>query len=139
MANPKSLRELRRQPPDDDSSDLYNTDAPFATNAHSAESYMKPGRLPVRDCYGPLPNGDYGPYTESPPLHDRVRQQVFSSIGERAGTMSFASQLDRSRGVGTLGATGGVQERGSGSKGEKPLDRGGNLAGSPPRATRGGY
>lgn len=134
MANPKDYRS-RRQPVDtgdDDAGYRPETNEPadgFTTNARSERDYMKPGRLPTVDRFGALPDGDYGMIREDLSMHDRVSKQVLCSIGERAGTMTFASQLDRSRGVGTLGNTGGVQERGSGSKGEKPKDRGGNLAG----------
>lgn len=104
---------------EDEGSDL---DAPLTTNAHCETQYEDMRRLPTQSVFQRTEQG-YEMVDQKPPLSQRVRGQVLESVANRIGSMTFASQLDRSRGVGTLGNTGGVQERGSGIRGESPRRR----------------
>lgn len=73
-------------------------------------------RLPNQTSWIDRPS-DNGMYVgmqkvlSDPPMSLRTKNQVFSSIGDRAGTMTSSSQLDRSRGVGEMGADGGLKSR----------------------------
>ena len=131
MANPKTIRERRASMFEDEGRDL---DASFDSNSHCETEYEDMRRLPTQTVCKRTDreyDGQYEMVDQSPPLSARVRNQVLSSIGERAGTMTYASQLDRSRGVGTLGNTGGVQERGSGHFGEDTREMGNSAVGIP--------
>lgn len=92
MANPKSYRDRRTAPlePETDTAD-------FRTNAYPEHEYEANRRLPTRRTF----DWDSGDIIETKdPLSDRVKNQVLTSVGAHAGSMTFASQLDRSRGVG---------------------------------------
>ena len=117
MANQKSFRDARRAPMFEDEDPTG--DAPFVSNAHCETQYEDMRRLPTQSVFQRTAEG-YEMVDQQPPLSARVRGQVLDSIAARTGSMTFASQLDRSKGVGTLGDTGGVQARGSGMAGEAP-------------------
>ena len=125
MANSKPYRDSRRAPMfDDEGPDL---DAPFITNAHSETQYEDMRRLPTQTVLKRTDRdyeGQYEAIDQQPPMSARVRGQVLDSMAERSGSMTFAGQLDRSRGVGTLGDSGQVQRRGSGSAGDAPRGSG---------------
>lgn len=91
-------------------------DVRLPTNAHDERDYESMPRLPDQTSYVDRPYKD-GMYVgmerviSDPPMSLRTKNQVFSSIGDRVGTMTSASQLDRSRGVGETGADGGLKSR----------------------------
>ena len=90
----------------------------ISTNAHPEIEYEHMRRMPTQREGRWQPSDDgmgerYVSEVRQPPMSERVRDQVFSSIGERTGTMSSASQLDRSRGCGQPGADGGLLNRAS--------------------------
>jgi hypothetical protein len=115
MANPKSYRDRRNSP----AADLETeTDAPdFRTNAYPEHEYEANRRLPTRRTYD-WQSGEFSDTKD--PLSDRVKSQVLTSVGAHSGSMTFASQLDRSRGVGD-GYNTPADNRGSAQikKGEK--------------------
>lgn len=100
MANPKSYRDRRNPSAAEHDLDLdTETDAPsFRTNAYPENEYEANRRLPTQRVYDYQTN-EFSDRKD--PLSDRVKNQVLSSLGERSGSMTFSSQLDRSRGVGT--------------------------------------
>ena len=86
----------------------------LSTNAHPEIEYEHMNRMPtrrhgkwVRDGL----NGHYESETKNPPMSERVRDQVFGSIGDRVGTMTSSSQLSHQRGLGQPGADGGLMDR----------------------------
>lgn len=92
------------------------TGVPYSTNAHAEGEYEDMRRLPNQVSYKTKlgPNGEYlgeSKILSDPPMSSRVRDQVFNSIGDRVGTMTSASLLDRSRGEGDLGNDGGLFSR----------------------------
>jgi hypothetical protein len=98
MANPKTYRDRRTAPEMEDEGAYNHEDVSRMTNAHPEQEYEDMRRLPTRQTF------DFrtGEITLShDPMSARVRTQVLDSIGQRAGSMTFASQLDRSRGVGS--------------------------------------
>lgn len=92
--------------------------ADISTNAHPEIEYEHLRRMPTQregrwESDRPGQPERYVSEVRQPPMSERVRDQVFSSLGERIGTMSSASQLDRSRGCGQTGADGGLLNRAS--------------------------
>lgn len=91
-------------------------DVRLPTNAHDEREYESMPRLPDQTIWveKPMVNNMYSGMERvisDPPMSVRTKNQVFSSIGDRVGTMTSASQLDRSRGVGELGSDGGLKSR----------------------------
>lgn len=100
MANPKSYRDRRNPSATEHDIDTEtDTDAPsFRTNAYPEHEYEANRRLPTQRVYDYHTN-EFSDRKD--PLSDRVKNQVLTSVGTPSGSMTFASQLDRSRGVGT--------------------------------------
>ena len=109
MANPKTYRDRRTAPMMEDEGAYNHEDVSRQTNAHPEQEYEDMRRLPTRQAF----NWETGKIDEfKDPLSARVKNQVLTSLGERNGSMTFASQLDRSRGVGD-GYTTPADNRGS--------------------------
>lgn len=88
----------------------------MSSNAHDERCYEDMRRMPDQRTYI-SEYGDDGSYAgtrkilSDPPMSLRVKNQVFSSIGCSAGTMTSASLFDDGKGDGLMGADGGVQGR----------------------------
>ena len=119
MANPKTYRDRRTAPMFEDEGTRNHEDTPRLTNAHPEQEYEDMRRLPTRQTFD-WRTGEVSEYHD--PMSARVKQQVLSSIGDRNGSMTFASQLDRSRGVGVgrdndaVGYNTPADNRGSGQR-----------------------
>lgn len=88
----------------------------YEVNSRDERDWEDLKRLPNQTSWvdKPSPNGMYAGMQKvisDPPMSVRTKNQVFNSIGARVGTMTSASQLDRSRGVGEMGDDGGLQSR----------------------------
>lgn len=89
----------------------------MSTNAHDERGYEHLPRMPERIEYRTVRDPETDEYLGEqrvrtmPAMSTRVRDQVFGSIGNRVGTMTSKSQLDRSKGEGDYGEDGGLTER----------------------------
>lgn len=88
-----------------------------STNAHDERGYEDMRRMPEQVEYRTIRDPETDEWLgeqrvrTQPAMSTRVRDQVFGSIGNRVGTMTSKSQLDRSRGEGDYGNDGGLTDR----------------------------
>lgn len=88
----------------------------ISTNAHDERGYEHMPSLPDQTTYRSMRNENNDwlgeqRITSDPPMSIRVKNQVFNSIGDRVGTMTSASLLNKDRGEGRHGADGGLVDR----------------------------
>ena len=88
----------------------------FSSNAHDERGYEDMRRLPSQRqiVYNKSGDGEYLGHSvviKQPAMSERVKDQVFCSIGDRVGTMTSKSLLNHDIGEGDYGADGGLSDR----------------------------